>query len=90
MAPTPVPAPVYLARRSYRQRRIRDAARMMPLAGAVLWLLPVFYVAPVTSGTGLFIFGIWMLLILVAGAISAKIHLGPDEIDGAIQRPDDS
>lgn len=77
------PTPVYLARKSYRQRRIRDAARVLPLVGAVLWVMPVMYVAPATSTTGLFIFGIWALLIILAAAISSRINLGPDEIDKA-------
>ncbi|MEL6571977.1 MAG: hypothetical protein AAFQ64_09980 [Pseudomonadota bacterium] len=77
------PAPVYLARKSYRQRRIRDAARMLPLVGAVLWVMPVMYVAPATSTTGLLIFGIWVVLIIFAAVISSRITLGPNEIDKA-------
>ena len=78
---TPQP-PVYLARKSYRQRRLRDAARMLPIVGAILWVLPILYIAPATSMTGLFIFGIWMFLIFVAATISARIHFGQDEIEG--------
>ncbi len=88
MALTTPPTPVYLARKSYRQRRIRDAARVLPLAGAVLWVLPVMYVLPPTSTTGLFIFGIWALLIILAGLISARITLGPDEFENTSQERD--
>ena len=77
-------APVYLARKSYRQRRLRDAARMLPIVGALLWVLPILYIAPATSMTGLFIFGIWGGLIVVAAIISARLRFGEDEIDGAV------
>lgn len=81
MATPPTQAPVYLARGSYRQRRLRDVARMLPVAGAVLWLLPVLYLRPSTGYTGLYIFGVWVLLILVAAVISYRMSLSADDTD---------
>lgn len=59
--------PMFLARRSYRRRRMMDAARLLPVFGAVLVLLPAFWTpAPGTAATGLYLFGLWCVLILAA------------------------
>lgn len=42
-------APLFLARRAYRQRRLTDAARFLPLLGAFLFLLPIFWQPGETS-----------------------------------------
>jgi hypothetical protein len=75
-------APLFLARRAYRQRRLADAARLLPLVGAFLFLVPVFWQpaatpVPDTAPGGLYIFAVWALLILAAGLIA--LRLGPDE-----------
>lgn len=79
MATGPRQAPIYLARRSYRQRRLRDAARMMPLLGLVLWLLPLAATSPSTGATGVYIFGIWIVLILLAAMLAGRIRYAPDQ-----------
>jgi hypothetical protein len=40
---SPERGPVFLARRTYRQRRLADAARMLPLAAGVLMALPLLW-----------------------------------------------
>lgn len=35
--------PLFLERRSYRQRRLLDAARLLPVLGALLWLVPLLW-----------------------------------------------
>lgn len=77
--------PVYLARGTYRQRRLRDAARVLPIAGAVLWILPLIAAKPLTSTTGLYLFGVWFLMIIIAAAIAA--HLKLDIEDNASPDP---
>ena len=67
--------PLFLARRSYRRRRLMDAARMLPVLGAVLILLPGLWnpaetPAPDTGRGGLYLFAVWLGLI-VAGALVA-------------------
>jgi hypothetical protein len=68
-------APIFLARRSYRRRRLRDAARLLPVFGMFLFLLPILW-APRTGeprGTamdGLYLFGVWGLLVIVAAALA--------------------
>lgn len=67
--------PVYLARSTYRQRRFRDAARVLPVAGALLWILPLMASDPATTGrSGLYIFTVWIGLIVVSGIISHRLR----------------
>lgn len=68
--------PLFLARRSYRHRRLMDAARLLPLFGAVLVLLPALWrpaetIAPDTGRGGLYLFAVWLCLV-VAGAALAR------------------
>jgi hypothetical protein len=65
-------APLFLARAVYRRRRLRDAARLLPLVGVVLMVLPALWSGPpgqegaTQSGAGsdaVFIFAVWFLLI---------------------------
>ena len=65
--------PLFLARRSYRRRRLMDAARILPYLGLVLFLLPVAWgdgSAPGTAAVGLYLFGVWMVLIAAAALVS--------------------
>lgn len=63
--------PLYLARASYRRHRLIDAARLLPVLGAVLFILPVLW-APrpgevrSLANDGLYVFAAWGLLILGA------------------------
>lgn len=66
--------PVYLARRTYRQRRLRDAARILPIAGAIFWILPLIAARPLTSTTGIYLFGVWFVMICVAAAIAWRLE----------------
>lgn len=71
--------PVFLERASYRQRRLLDAIRVLPVLGAVLWLVPVAWTAtadgaPATSAARLFyIFAVWFLLILLAALLASLL-----------------
>ncbi len=40
------PQPLFLARELYRRRRLMDAARALPLAGAVFFMLPLIWLSP--------------------------------------------
>ena len=40
------PPPVFLERQSYRRRRLMDAARLLPLLGALLFAVPLLWPAP--------------------------------------------
>lgn len=63
--------PLFLERKSYRQRRVRDGARLMPFLGAVLFGVPVLWAdsgadGVATSRAMLYVFGVWFVLVLVS------------------------
>ncbi|MBU2361114.1 MAG: hypothetical protein KKB02_19630 [Alphaproteobacteria bacterium] len=71
---------LFLARDSYRQRRLRDVARMLPVAGAVIWLLPLMWTRPVGQTGGMaaavvFVFAGWTLLIVLTAVVSRRIRV---------------
>ena len=79
----------FLQKRSYRRRRVADAARMLPIAGAVLLLIPLLLPqagteaeaaagAARTSSVGLYVFAVWVGLAVTAFALS----FGLSEADG--------
>jgi len=75
----PTKKPVFLQRASYRQRRLRDGAKLVPFVGIVLWLIPVAWRnegsgEPVGSSGVLYVFGVWVLLILLTVAISSRMR----------------
>lgn len=69
-------APLFLKRRSYRQRRLRDAARLLPLVGLFLLLLPLMKSGQGGSGMageGLYLFAVWFGLVAAAAALAAGL-----------------
>ncbi len=67
--------PLFLKRQSYRQRRVRDAARLLPLVGAFLVLLPILWAGGSGAGAstafdGVYLFGVWFGLVVVAGFLA--------------------
>ena len=69
------PGPVFLERRTYRRRRMADAARLLPVAGAVLFLLPLLWTGQDDTPTHttrvmFFVFGVWIVLAVVSALIS--------------------
>ncbi|QYZ70834.1 hypothetical protein [Neotabrizicola shimadae] len=89
-------SPLFLARASYRRRRLIDAARLLPLAGAFLFLLPVLWapsdlpagVGRDTAMDGLYLFAAWALLILAAALMAPGLSADPPQDDpDAGQRP---
>lgn len=74
--------PLFLPRASYRRRRLRDAARLLPLFGAFLILLPILWSPASTRGSdtapdGIYLFAVWAGLIAAAFLLSR--HLGGDD-----------
>lgn len=70
------PDPPFLERRVYRRRRLRDAARLLPILGAVLFALPVMWTGPAgasdasTARGGVYVFAAWAALIVAAALLS--------------------
>ncbi len=64
-------APLFLARAVYRQRRLRDAARLLPLVGFFLLLLPLMWSDTARAGRiAVYVFGVWALLIGLAAYVA--------------------
>jgi hypothetical protein len=79
-------SPLFLARASYRRRRLRDAARLLPILGAFLLLLPLLW-APdnkirMTSGDMIYFFTVWLLLIVAAAVFGRGLHSGDRADEG--------
>ncbi|WP_076485499.1 hypothetical protein [Rhodobacter aestuarii] len=67
--------PLFLARRSYRRRRMMDAARLLPLFGVVLFTLPALWrpdagAHPDTARGLIYLFTVWALLVALAAALA--------------------
>lgn len=77
--------PLFLARQTYRRRRVADAARLLPLLGVLLFMLPLLGAAGAgdggaetgaTSVGGMYIFAVWAGLILAAALLSLPLSAG--------------
>jgi hypothetical protein len=77
-------APLFLKRGSYRKRRLRDAARMLPVVGAFLFALPMLWAQDGTTGYGPYIFAVWLGLVLAAAAMAPGLaeEVGAGEAEG--------
>jgi hypothetical protein len=73
-------APLFLARASYRRRRLRDAARLLPVVGVFLLLLPLLWASDgkiaLTSGEMIYFFGAWLFLIVAAAVFARGLRVG--------------
>jgi hypothetical protein len=82
------PRPLFLDRRRYRRTRLRDAARLLPVLGAALLLMPLLWsgpgqgTPPSNAGALLYLFGAWAGLILAAFVLSRLLRPGEDPEDG--------
>ena len=72
--------PLFLARAPYRRRRLRDAARLLPVLGAFLLLLPLLWTPTsrmaMTSGDVIYFFSVWLALIAFAAAFAPGLRGG--------------
>lgn len=74
----PAAPPLFLERGNYRQRRLGDAARLLPLLGAVLMMVPLMW-ADTAQGGGqagrlIYVFAIWIGLIVLAAVLSHRLR----------------
>lgn len=77
----------FVERRTYRRRRLMDIARLAPLIGALLFLVPLLWpeqhlseggghdVGSSMSTAMIYIFGVWIGLILFSVAFSVAVRL---------------
>ncbi len=76
------PEPLFLARQSYRSRRLGDAARILPVIGIILLLLPILWADSARTREGLvYIFVVWAILIAVVGPISSRLSTHAESRD---------
>lgn len=86
-------APLFLARRSYRRRRLMDGARMLPVLGLILFLMPVLWSPaqtpePDTGRSGIYLFAVWAGLIVLALALARGLAPALDEEERAEGSPE--
>ncbi|KQB95366.1 hypothetical protein AL073_16045 [Loktanella sp. 1ANDIMAR09] len=71
---------------SYRQRRVRDAAKLVPVFGAVLLMIPLTWQddaqgAKTNASALVYIFGVWIILIGLTAVLSGLIRSNPQQVD---------
>lgn len=76
--------PLFLARRSYRRRRMIDGVRLLPLLGVVLLMLPALWQPAATpepdTGRGtIYLFVVWCGLVVAALAFARALGPALDE-----------
>lgn len=78
MAPTK--RPLFLARAPYRRRRLHDAARLLPILGLFLLLLPLLWTGrdrtSLSSGDVIYFFLVWLGMIAVAAGFAPGLSKG--------------
>ncbi len=71
--------PLFYERRTYRRRRMADAARLLPFLGFALFSLPLLWregdgAAARTSEVMLYVFLVWAALGILAWLISRRLQ----------------
>ena len=88
----PGPRALFLERHSYRRRRLTDMARLLPVFGSALFLVPLLWPGAGDGGDGvptslaiLYIFGVWAGLIGLAAlfGLGARLLAKGDGADQA-------
>ena len=75
--------PVFVQRRIYRRRRMADAVRMLPVLGAILIAIPMFWQDAAqetrTTVVMVYVFLVWVGLAGLAAVLARS--LGPEKTD---------
>lgn len=79
----PPVTPLFLGRAGYRSRRLSDAARLLPVLGAFLLLLPILWSPaqtpePDTGMDGIYLFVVWAGLIAGAAVLAPLLRRKSD------------
>ena len=80
--------PLFLAPQGYRQRRLRDAARLLPVLAGFLIVLPMLWGDDTsdkrhTGSDFIYLFAVWLFLIVVAALLARRLT---SEAEGAEPR----
>ena len=74
--------PLFLARETYRRRRVMDAARLLPIAGGVAFAVPLLWSQTTSPAVALvYVFCSWLVLILAAGLLGRRLSLPPEKAE---------
>ena len=77
--------PLFVAKRSYRLRRLRDAVRMLPFLGAFLFVLPLLWVptgqARDLARDAVYLFLAWGALIAIAAFLAHRLAVAGHDAD---------
>ena len=83
-------APLFLARAGYRRRRLADMARLLPLLGLALFLVPVLDAEDGLSAAMLiYLFSAWAGLIVLS-AVVARLLCRSGAMDEEAEAPEES
>ncbi|MCA8879673.1 MAG: hypothetical protein KDA73_06865 [Rhodobacteraceae bacterium] len=78
---------LFVARQSYRRRRLVDAVRLLPVFAVVLVLMPLLWgagsAAPGLSERAIYLFVLWLVLVAAAGLLSRAL-----QATDAVAKPD--
>ncbi|WP_111732537.1 hypothetical protein [Roseovarius amoyensis] len=90
--------PIFVQRRTYRRRRLADGARLLPLLGAVLFMVPLLWHAGGETPAGgvetlrdgnrtawvmTYLFLVWLGLAILSGVLSRYLSSDTEEGGGA-------
>lgn len=73
----------FLDLKTYRLRRLMDAAKMLPILGAVLFGFPLINLfsepdePKLLGATAIYLFLIWLLLIICAAVLARRLQEAP-------------
>lgn len=84
---------MFLGRDSYRRRRLTDAARLLPVVGIILFMIPLMWgeqesEAASTARAGLYIFVVWIGLILAGYLLALHLKRTDPEDPSKAERED--
>ena len=80
---SPPREPIFLARETYRRRRLIDAVRLLPVVGLLLFLAPLIGgsdAARSTAVAGFFIFVVWFALIAATAVLVRLLARAPEGV----------
>lgn len=81
------PGPVFVERRTYRRRRLVDAARLLPVLGVALVCLPLLWISDTGTYTSttyamIYFFGLWVALVIATGILAKYLKQDAPHMDG--------
>ncbi|MEM9343369.1 MAG: hypothetical protein AAGA87_10000 [Pseudomonadota bacterium] len=66
---------IFVERRTYRRRRLIDAARLLPVFGVSIFAFPVLWARESSTTSGVaYLFGAWLVLIVLAFVIARRLR----------------